>query len=239
MKFNTITTIELSSECNLACEYCVNRFISESVGRKRGIMQDDIFERSLELLKELCRVGTQKEVNLNGNGESTLDPKLIGRINETKEIMGNRQVSFCTNGVNMTSELARHLKESKLDSITLSPHSPFHARRAAHIMVDNGIMPHVNFGAICATHNWAGQLEPENSVNCRLKNDCVPLEEGRGYISSEGWVSPCCYDYRLLGAFGHVFDDNILKRDVAPYLLCHACHQKISKRIQEQYNFIQ
>ena len=239
MKLRTITTIELSNICNLSCKYCINRLLVKYPLRTPGIMPDDIFNASLNILSELCRKGTQQEVNLNGNGESTLDPKLVERIKKTKKVVGNRAVCFCTNGVNMDVDLAKQLKNSGVNLITLSPHSPFHARRAAHVMAGNGLNPHVNFGAICASHNWAGQLEPENSINCMLSNDCKPLAEGRGYISSEGWISPCCYDYKLIGNYGHVINLDILQKDVKPYNLCHTCHQKISKQIQEQYKFTQ
>lgn len=239
MKLKTITTIELSSLCNLLCSYCVNRLLVKTPIRAPGIMGASVFDLSLNILRNLCLAGTQQEVNLNGNGESTLDEQLIERIKKTKEVVGSRTVTFCTNGVNMTATLAKGLRGSGLDMISLSPHSPFHARRAAHIMVDNGLMPYVNFGAICASHNWAGQLEPENSIDCKLSNDCKPLEEGRGYISSEGCISPCCYDYKLLGVFGHVLDDDILEKEISPYSLCHTCHQKINKALQKEYNFVQ
>lgn len=207
--------------------------------RSPGIMHTKIFERSLNILQELCNRNTQQEINLNGNGESTLDDKLIERIKKTKKIMGDRIVSFCTNGINMTPDKAKQIKDSGLDFISLSPHSPFHARRAAHILNDNGVKLIINYGAICASHNWAGQLEPENSINCLLSNSCLPLLEGRGYISSEGYISPCCYDYKLLGTYGHVQDKFIFDQDVRPFQLCHTCHQRINPSIQQEYGFIQ
>ena len=239
MKLKTITTIELSSLCNLSCKYCINRLLVKHPMRSPGIMTDEIFEASLNILRNLCLGGTQQEVNLNGNGESTLDDQLIERIKKTKDVVGNRTVTFCTNGVNMTADLAKELKNAGLDIISLSPHSPFHTRKAAHLLAGNGFKPFINFGSICASHNWAGQLEPENSIDCRLTNVCKPLEEGRGYISNEGYLSPCCYDYKLVGIYGHVLDDDIFEKEVAPYSLCHTCHQKINKALQEEYNFIQ
>ena len=127
----TITTIELSSICNLACKYCINRLLVKHSVRKAGIMEDDIFERTLHWLKILCFQGTQREVNLNGNGESTLDPQLIERIKKIREIVGDRQIMFCTNGVNMSVKLAMDLRASGIDRVDISPHSPWHARRAA------------------------------------------------------------------------------------------------------------
>jgi MoaA/NifB/PqqE/SkfB family radical SAM enzyme len=87
----TITTIELSNACSLSCPYCVNRLMRKH-GREYGIMDEATFERSLYWLQMLCDLGTQKEVNLNGNGESLLDPQIPERIRRVKDIMGERRV---------------------------------------------------------------------------------------------------------------------------------------------------
>jgi hypothetical protein len=230
----TITTIELSSICNLSCKYCINRLLVKDPERKPGIMKDEIFDMALFWLQALVMRGTQKEVNLNGNGESCLDPKLCERIRRVKKIMGpGRQVGMCTNGANMTPDLARDLKASGIDRVDLSPHSPWHARRAVSMMSDAGIKGIINWGSIVMSHNWAGQLEPENAIECRLQNPCDPLIQGRGYILSEGNVTPCCYDFRNLGVFGHVLDNDLLSREIRPYELCGTCHQVIPPGIKD------
>jgi len=230
----TITTIELSSLCNLKCLYCISRLLVKHPDRKPGIMEDHVFDLSLIWLSRLCEQGTQREVNLNGNGESCLDPQLVSRIRRVKEIMGDRPVAFSSNGVNMTEVLAKQLKGSGIDRIDLSPHSAYHARRAAYILNAAGITGIINMGAIISAHNWAGQLEPEHSIDCQIKIQCDPLIEGRGYISSEGNISPCCFDYRNLGMFGTVFDPDLLDREIRPYALCDTCHQVIPDYILSQ-----
>jgi hypothetical protein len=226
----TITTIELSSVCNLQCDYCINRLIKHEPVRSPGIMDNKVFDASLELLQELVNLGTQKEVNLNGNGESFLDAQLITRIQRTKRVMdGKGTVMLCTNAIMMTDHMAQELKDAGLDRIDLSIHSPYHARRAVDILSNAGLYGVVNTGVILTSHNWAGQLEQQHRIrNDRLpKIDCAPLIEGRGYIQSEGNISPCCYDFRNLGVFGGVFDSDILDRIYGPYSLCDGCHQKI------------
>lgn len=227
----TITTIELSNLCNLRCLYCINRLLVRHPSRTPGIMTDDVFERTLVVLKALCDRGTQREVNMNGNGESCLDPQLPERIRRVKDIVGaDRQVGMSTNGVNMTYELARALRDSGLDRLDISPHSAYHARRAVIYMVKAGWAGRgiINTGPINASHNWAGQLEPEHTIECRMDGiPCDPLIEGRGYVLAEGNVTPCCYDYRNLGVFGSVFDGDLLDRPVRPYNLCYTCHQRI------------
>ena len=224
----TITTIELSSICNLKCKYCVNRLLVKHPARSAGIMSDEIFAKSVIWLKLLCENGTQNEVNINGTGESCLDPNLIKRARIVKDIAGpDRRVGFCTNGLNMTHEMAKGLRDSGIDYVDLSIHSPWHTRKALGILSSVGIFGVVAFGAIVTSHNWAGQLEPENTVDINYKMQCDPLIQGMGYISSEGWLTPCCYDYRLLGAYGHVNDKDLLNKEIKPYKLCKTCHQAI------------
>ncbi|MEA2014626.1 MAG: radical SAM protein, partial [Thermodesulfobacteriota bacterium] len=187
INLKTITTIELANICNLQCEYCVNRLLVKHPSREPGIMSDEVFERTLFWLDILCRRGTQKEVWLNGIGESCLDPKLIERTRVIKNVMGDKEVGLCTNGVNMTLEMAKALRGSGLDRLDLSPHSPFHVRRAASYMIKAGWVGRsvINLGIFNATHNWCGQLEPENQVETHLDAldlQCDPLIEGRGYV---------------------------------------------------------
>ena len=231
INLQTITTIELSSKCQMACKYCVNRRMLDH-GRKPAIMPDAVFERALSWLKQLCEQGTQKEVNINGNGESLLDPQIVERVRRIKAVMGYGMVAGCTNGIVLTEPLARKLKAAGLDRLDVSPHSPLHARRAFQIIQRVGLMGIVNFGTIMQPHNWAGQIEPEYSVDHVNPIPCVPLMEGRGYIQSEGQVSPCCYDYCNLGVYGSVFDDDLLSRPIKPFSLCDTCHQIIPEHIR-------
>ena len=227
----TITTIELSSVCNLSCLYCVNRLLKDDQSRSPGIMHYQTFDRSLYWLDRLCKQDTQKEVNINGNGESCLDPNLIMRARKVKNVVGNRPVSFSTNGINMTYEIAKALAGTGIDQIDLSVHSPYHTRKAIQIMQKAGLKVGVNPGAVIMSHNWAGQLEPEHCVDINFNIQCDPLIQGRGYIQSEGNISPCCYDFRNLGTFGHVFDDDLLEKEIKPYELCETCHQTIPEHI--------
>lgn len=236
----TITTIELSSFCNLKCEYCINRLIADAPERLQGLMTDEVFKKACELLQKLCDQGTQREVNLNGNGESLLDYRLLDRIPIIREIVGERHIGLSTNGVLVGKQMAKDLVKSGISQVDISPHSPYHARKAAYNMHNAGMKKGiVSMGCIVASHNWAGQLEPEHQIDCKLSNYCEPLIEGRGYILSEGNITPCCYDYRNLGVYGSVFDDDILDRSIKPYELCHTCHQIIPPFICKEENFIQ
>lgn len=233
----TITTIELSSICNMVCSYCINRLLVKEPTRQPGIMSDDVFNASCELLKKLVKRGTQKEVNLNGNGESLLDAQIFDRIATIKAIMqGYNSVQLCTNGTLLNSSIAKQLKASGIDRVDVSPHNVAATRKAIFMLQAAGIGGYVNNGVISQSHNWAGQLEKENSIGICPDILCLPLIEGRGYIQSEGNLSPCCYDFRNLGVFGHVFDDDILDKLISPFELCTSCHQKIPESIINQFD---
>ena len=233
----TITTIELSNDCQLACRYCVNRDMEKKAHRRRQIMSDEVFEKCLDLLTDLCTRNTQAEVNMNGNGESFLDPKMFSRIAAVRNVIGkDRLLNISTNGLIMSDEIAQALKHSGLDQMQVSVHRPEVARLAGQTLAINGMKGSFNFGAVSAPHNWAGQIAKEHWVRVLPKIPCHPLMEGRGYVSVEGNISPCCYDYRLLGAFGTVFDSDLVQREVKPFSLCETCHQEIPEEIAREYN---
>jgi hypothetical protein len=195
-------------------------------GRDRGIMSDTIFDLSLELLRKTVDLGTQRELNLQGNGEPTLDKQLPARARRAKDILGDRKLRMCTNGIGVTRELLIKLMDSGVDQIDVSPHSPYHLRKLAPIFQELKIMSVINLGAITQPHNWANQIEEEHRVpEVNLPRlACSSLLEGWGYISIEGFISPCCYDYLLEGSMSHVSDENALECYIEPYGLCENCH---------------
>lgn len=191
-------------------------------------MSQEIFEASLKLIKVLVERGTQKELNLNGNGETLLDSRLLSRIQRLRAELGNEIVlQFSTNAILLNPSMAASLKKAGISRVDLSPHKPEFVRKAVCYLVQAGIIGYINNGPMFQSHNWAGQLEPENRVPIEPKGvDCKPLIEGRGYIQSEGDIVPCCYDYRNLGKFAHVLEGELaLERRMKPFGLCETCHQ--------------
>lgn len=227
MKITTVTTIELSSLCNLACSYCINRLLIKHPARKPGIMSEMVFQQCVKLVKTLTDRGTQKELNLNGNGESLLDPQLVERIAKLRKTLGDEiKIQLSTNATLLTPQLAADLKGAGITRVDLSPHKSDAVRKARFYLMEAGIGGVINPGPLVMSHNWAGQLEPENSIPLPPQGlKCDPLIDGRAYIQSEGDVVPCCYDYRNLGRIGHVFDSDILERELKPFELCETCHQ--------------
>ena len=221
MTIHTINTIEVSTLCQLKCKYCINPLMKD-----KGIMTEDIFEQSLYWLEILCRRGTQQEVNMNGNGEATLDPNLPRRVRKVKDIVGDRTVELCSNAVGVTREMVIELLDNGLDKFDLSPHNPYEVRRLVsetHDLKINGI---INMGSFTASHNWAGQLPEQYQIKMTYTLPCLPMIEGRAHILSDGKVVPCCYD-RGMGLIGTVFDDDLLSRPLNKFELCKTCHQII------------
>jgi len=226
-KLNTINTIELSSLCNLTCSYCIQGQLKDSRERKAGLMPEDVFTASLGILKQLVERGTQREINLNGNGESLLHPDLIEYVRKVKEIAGpERQVRLTSNGLVLTQGIALALKDAGLDQLDLSVHSPKHVRQAVQIVRQVGLPGVLAVGAVMYPHDWAGQVD-DGVKYIGEPVPCSPLVDGYGYIQSDGNISPCCYDFRHLGTFGTVFDADILDREYGMYALCDTCHQGV------------
>ena len=235
IKLQTITSIEVSNLCNLQCSYCINKDLVKSEFRDVGIMSDDVFNRVTIILEQLVQRGTQKEIWLNGNGEPLLDLQLARRVQIVKRIVGSQQVGISTNGLIMDNDIAKSLKACGIDRIDISSHVLDAAITAQRVCMRNGIQAGISTGVIFANHDWAGQI---NNLKANPKiggSICTPLVEGRGYIQKEGNISPCCYDYKNLGTFGHVFDKDILDRPIKPFKLCETCHQQIPQVIKDYY----
>jgi hypothetical protein len=202
-------------------------------------MSQEVFEASIKLLKVLVDRGTQKELNLNGNGESLLDSRLLTRIARLRCELGKDIIlQFSTNGILLNPSMAASLKKTGINRVDLSAHNPAAARKARCYFIAAKMNGIVTNGPVSGAHNWAGQLEPENSVPILpVGLPCDPLIEGRAYIQSEGDIVPCCYDYRNLGKFTHVFDGQALEREMKPFLLCESCHQVIPKNATTQSEY--
>lgn len=226
-KIKTINTIELSSLCNLSCSYCIQPQLKDYEGRKAQLMSMETFEAALRILKKTVEAGTQAEVNLNGNGESLLHPDLVEMVKGVREVVGpERVVKLTSNGLLLTPAIARALNEAGLSALDISIHSPKHVRQAVHVLRGVPMNGTLAIGAVLYPHDWAGQVD-DGVKYCGAAIPCDPLMAGYAYIQAEGTISPCCYDYRNLGTFGTVHDEDIMDREYGRYALCDSCHQMV------------
>lgn len=117
MKSGYVVMLELSSFCNARCNFCVNPHLK----RKKGIMSDEIFVKSIERIKtEKIPV---KRILLHMNGEPLTDPKLIERVDKLKALFPKASIGFTSNFELADDDLIKDLIEHKLDEITISINS--------------------------------------------------------------------------------------------------------------------
>ena len=78
MKISTINSVELSSKCDNSCEYCPAPV--QHKYRETGFMQWNVFKKTIEYINHFCKQNTQREINLFGVGEPTLNPHCIEMV---------------------------------------------------------------------------------------------------------------------------------------------------------------
>ena len=113
--------LELTSFCNIRCEYCLH-----SLGRERmlqkghifGIMDDVVLERVYESLRTFPV--PVKKVVLGGIGEPTLYKNLSEVVARIKLSSPSTKVGLITNGILLNNELANKLIEAGLDEVKVS-----------------------------------------------------------------------------------------------------------------------
>jgi hypothetical protein len=189
MKLKKIVGIETTTYCNRDCDWCVN---STLYARD---MTAGIFDKVLEVL----RLFDPCVIAISGCGEPLMDPDIMERIERVSKL-GYSPVIY-TNGDMLDESVSDSLKHSGLHKLFISRHDgdsydKINIAREAGLDAELAYSPHEGW----RTHNWAGQLDIENTLN----NKCSPLEKGWGYINVDGYVCQCCLDYDAKYPLGHV-----------------------------------
>lgn len=224
MKIQTINSIETSSICDLSCQYCPARFQGEH--RPTGFMTMEIFKESIKWARYFAQQGTQREVNLFGVGEPTLNGQIVDMVAHARENLPPRiKVHLNTNGNTMTERLARELKNAGVTSIDITGHRAKSAAKTLRIFKKYGIPGQMSFDAILSPNNWAGQVdwfEPDYGK----PYPCPWVFRGQVMIMSNGDVTRCCIDALGKGIMGRVFD-KLDEIEVTPFSLCQTCHHTL------------
>ena len=142
MKISTINSIETSSLCDRKCQYCPARLQGEH--RQTGLMTMETFEATLLWVRHFSVKGTQRELNLFGVGEPTLNPMLPEMISKARAVMPLRlPVHINTNGhwIDTSTTLiteaeldyAKRLKGTGIDHIDITGHDAFRTAKAIRI----------------------------------------------------------------------------------------------------------
>lgn len=224
-----IHQIEITSRCNLACKYCVHPKMS----RPKMDMTDEVFSRTLEVVRHFMRKypGRQRELNLAGIGESTMHPQFIEFLYRAREAVGTRvSLVLATNGLLMTPELAREMKGAAPD-VWVSVHRPEKAGPAAEMLKAEGLLRGLSTDPAVASVDWAGQVKW--AVSTPLKGQpCMWVRGGRVMAMSDGRLTRCCFDGEATGVLGSVFDEPESLRTSA-YSLCAGCHLDVGVKMPQ------
>lgn len=109
-----LVDIELSSVCNLHCPMCYT--ITDEFKKKINakLMPEDLYYKIIDEI-----AGNVVAIRLSLRGEATLHPKFVDFIKYAKD-KGIKEVSFLTNGSNLSDEYIRKLIGAGADWITVS-----------------------------------------------------------------------------------------------------------------------
>lgn len=216
----SITNIELSAICNNTCQYCPAP--EQHKHRPVGYMAWETFERCIEAVIELADRGAQKQVNLFGIGEPTLNPLFADMAEYARRMIPvHVPVHTNTNGKTMTLELAVSIRESGIDHIDITDHNAYDTVKAGRMLSQAGVRYGLSRDAVKSPNTWAGQVDwfaPEYRYPCQWINngECMVMWDGR--------ITTCCLDSRGAGIVGDI-KHGINDIELKPYSLCAGCHQ--------------
>jgi hypothetical protein len=212
--------IEITSECNLRCRYCIH----PTMTRPKQHMSTDVWERALDWVTYFVRQGTQHELSLQGVGESTMHPKFTEWISQARAHVGDACVLvFATNGVSFTEAIAEACKEHKVH-VFVSLHRPEKAGIAIEVAKKAGVLSGVSADPSVAATDWAGQVKWH--VSAAPNRECMWVKNGKVFVDSVGNIRPCSLNGSKDGVIGRVFDD-LTKIKTGPYRLCATCDQDV------------
>jgi len=113
--------LELTSHCNIQCEYCIHSEDREAMQQKGhifGSMSEDILERIYEDLSKFPV--PVKKVVLGGIGEPTLHRGLPQTVFRIKNASPETKISIITNGIMLAKALSDELINNGADEIKVS-----------------------------------------------------------------------------------------------------------------------
>jgi MoaA/NifB/PqqE/SkfB family radical SAM enzyme len=236
MIIQTINSIEVSSLCDRSCKYCPAR--EQGKHREVGLMSTEIFEKALEWVLHFSRKGTQRELNLFGVGEPTLNPNLPAMIEKARRVLPMRcPVHINTNGqwidthttaiTDKEIDYARSLKLAGISHIDITGHDAFKTAKMIRIFQALKIQGQLSFDYITNPNNWAGQVDWFHPMYDA--GPCPWVGQGQVMVMNTGDITRCCIDAFGKGIFAHVNDD-ISEAEVTTFELCDTCHHKVGQQ---------
>lgn len=210
-----IHEIELSSRCNLACTYCPN----PTMDRAKIDMDRETFFRSMEMVDHFCKAGTQGELALTGVGEALLNPLFADAVLFAREVIGDRLLTFSTNGILVTDELLERIAPAE-PVVFVSLHRPEVAAPALELCKKHGLRVGTNVSFATSALNWVGDVDWFVSSQPSV---CEYLRQGWAVIRADGTVGTCCWDAETNASLiGNVWVDPATLV-TAPHAACQRC----------------
>ncbi len=220
--------IEIESRCNLRCSYCP----SPHLGRPKVSMSEAHYLRALEWARHFIRLGTQRELNLAGIGESTMHPDFVRFVHLAREAVGEDvRLIFATNGILASEEMVKALVSAR-PAVFVSLHRPEKAGPAVDMYQRYGLLAGVSADPSLNRNDWAGQVAITNSDGPGIP--CPWIRGGWVMAMADGRITACCLDASGKGVVGHV-DDQPGSFGTKPYELCASCYQHIGVQGYDQF----
>lgn len=214
-RLETVHQIELTNHCNLKCVYCMQ----PKQEREKVFMSEEIFHKSIAIVKECLEKRKQGSVWLHGLGEPLLHPMLEEFLAYARKELPTVKLLMSSNALLITEDMCLMLKNYGI-VLHISVHKPEKAMKGIQLAIKHKIVEDISSNAAIRPNDWAGQLDWAHSPDVF---PCAWLREGCGYIMSDGNIVNCCTDVLATNILGTVDDwRDIL---IAPYQLCENCNQ--------------
>lgn len=218
VKVRSVYQIEVSSECNLRCKYCMH----PNLQRPKQHMKYRTFVKALEWVKHFRNKDplVQREISLTGLGEAIMHPYIVDFIRMSREVIGDGKIVIATNGLLLTEEFCKKVAEYN-PRFFVSLHRPEKAAHAIEAAKKYGLLESVNGQAAYNAFDWAGQVEWFNSAPTSV---CRYVGEGSVVVLENGDLSICCMDGNGISLVGNLYTSDIDNLYTESKEICYKCH---------------
>lgn len=213
-KITTVHQIELTSRCNLRCQYCPH----STLRRVKADMGMEVYKAALKWAQTM----ESPELSLTGMGEGTLHPQFCEMLRMARKALPRTKLLLSTNGIKLTDEMFTAMRETST-ILWISAHRPEIAGRTLQRSLRAGVMTGINNHIVDSGFSWAGQVDWADMAPAHV---CQYLSKGWATVLQNGDVVACCMDAHGLYPFGNVMDA-VLPTHIDAMPLCNACHLAI------------